>query len=129
MKSFLMNTYNRKKVSFTKGEGAYLWDDKNNKYLVFSGIGNHQTFISMIKKFGLQVYRDIEYPDHYDYKNSDIEEILNEAEKSNSKIITTEKDYYRLKKKIDGIKYLKSKLKIVDEEKLINLILKKDEIY
>ena len=33
MKSFLMNTYNRKKVSFTKGEGAYLWDDKNNKYL------------------------------------------------------------------------------------------------
>jgi acetylornithine/N-succinyldiaminopimelate aminotransferase len=33
MKSFLMNTYNRKKVSFTKGEGVYLWDDKNNKYL------------------------------------------------------------------------------------------------
>ena len=28
-----MNTYNRKKVSFTKGEGVYLWDDKNNKYL------------------------------------------------------------------------------------------------
>ena len=103
--------------------------DKNNKYLVFSGIGNHQTFISMIKKFGLQVYRDIEYPDHYDYKNSDIEEILNEAKESNSKIITTEKDYYRLKKKIDGIKYLKSRLKIVDEEKLINLILKKNEIY
>ena len=103
--------------------------DKNNKYLVFSGIGNHQTFIAMIKKFGLQVYKDIEYPDHYDYKNSDIEEILNEAKKSNSKIITTEKDYYRLKKKIDEIKYLKSKLKIVDEEKLINLILKKDEVY
>jgi tetraacyldisaccharide 4'-kinase len=80
--------------------------DKKNKYLVFSGIGNHQTFVSMIKKFGLQIYRDIEYPDHYDYKNSDIEEILNEAEESNSKIITTEKDYYRLKKKIDGIKYL-----------------------
>ena len=43
--------------------------------------------------------------------------------------VTTEKDYYRLKKKIDGIKYLKTKLKIVDEEKLINVILKKDEIY
>ena len=103
--------------------------DKNDKYLIFSGIGNHQTFVAMIKKFGLQVYRDIEYPDHYDYTNSDIEEILNEAKKSNSKIITTEKDYLRLKKKIDGIKYIKSELKIIDEEKLINTILKKNEIY
>ena len=103
--------------------------DKNNKYLVFSGIGNHQTFIAMIKKFGLQVCRDIEYPDHYHYKSNDIEEILNKAKKSNSKIITTEKDYLRLKKKIDGIKYIKSELKIIDEEKLINTILKKNEIY
>ena len=33
MKSFLMNTYNRKKVSFVKGDGVYLWDDQNNRYL------------------------------------------------------------------------------------------------
>ncbi len=33
MKSYLMNTYNRKQVSFVKGEGVYLWDDENNKYL------------------------------------------------------------------------------------------------
>ena len=33
MKSFLMNTYNRKNVSFIKGDGVYLWDDQGNKYL------------------------------------------------------------------------------------------------
>ena len=33
MKSFLMNTYNRKSVSFVKGDGVYLWDDKGNRYL------------------------------------------------------------------------------------------------
>ena len=33
MKSFLMNTYNRKQVSFVKGDGVHLWDDQNNKYL------------------------------------------------------------------------------------------------
>ena len=33
MKSFLMNTYNRKKISFVKGDGVYLWDDQDNKYL------------------------------------------------------------------------------------------------
>tara|TARA_X000000368_G_scaffold27976_2_gene21068 strand:+ start:158 stop:1318 length:1161 start_codon:yes stop_codon:yes gene_type:complete len=28
-----MNTYNRKKVSFVKGDGVYLWDDNGKKYL------------------------------------------------------------------------------------------------
>tara|TARA_Y100000992_G_scaffold204942_1_gene140039 strand:- start:370 stop:1536 length:1167 start_codon:yes stop_codon:yes gene_type:complete len=28
-----MNTYNRKQVSFVKGEGVYLWDEHDNKYL------------------------------------------------------------------------------------------------
>ena len=28
-----MNTYNRKKISFVKGDGVYLWDDQDNKYL------------------------------------------------------------------------------------------------
>jgi acetylornithine aminotransferase len=33
MKNYLMNTYNRKNISFVKGKGAYLWDSDNNKYL------------------------------------------------------------------------------------------------
>lgn len=33
MKSYLMNTYNRKQVSFVKGKGVYLWDEHDNKYL------------------------------------------------------------------------------------------------
>ena len=35
----LMPTYARKPVSFVKGHGAWLWDDKNEKYLdALSGI-------------------------------------------------------------------------------------------
>ena len=33
MKNYLMNTYNRKNISFVKGKGVYLWDTDNNKYL------------------------------------------------------------------------------------------------
>ena len=33
MKSNIMPTYNRKPVSFVKGEGVYLYDDKGKKYL------------------------------------------------------------------------------------------------
>ena len=99
--------------------------DQNNKYLVFSGIGNHKTFISMIRKNGLNIYKDIEFPDHYTYTNKDIKQILKQANDLNCKIITTEKDYLRLENnKIDEIKIIRSKLKIINEERLINTILR-----
>ena len=99
--------------------------DKKNKYLVFSGIGNHQTFISMIKDFGLNVYKEIEFADHYTYTNNDINQIIKDANEMNCKIITTEKDYLRLENNnTDKIKFLQSGLKIIDEQKLIDTILK-----
>ena len=98
--------------------------DLKDNYLAFSGIGNHQTFISMIKNYGMNIIKDIEFPDHYIYNDTDIDEILSISKKINCKIITTEKDYFRLKeKKINQIKFLKSDLHIEDEDKLINAII------
>tara|TARA_B100001057_G_C22844307_1_gene948360 strand:+ start:1077 stop:2003 length:927 start_codon:yes stop_codon:yes gene_type:complete len=97
--------------------------DKNEEYLVFSGIGNHKTFISMIKKNGLKVIKEIEFADHFKYSKKDINDILNKANDLNCKIITTEKDYQRIKNvSLDKIKVLKAELKIIDEDKLINSI-------
>ena len=102
--------------------------DKNSKYLVFSGIGNHKTFISMIKNYGLNICKNIEFPDHYFYKKKDIKKILELSEEMDCKIITTEKDYLRINQNYKNkIKFIKSDLKIVDEEKLINVIMKKNE--
>ena len=97
---------------------------KEDKYLVFSGIGNHKTFISMIKNFGLTILKDIEYPDHYNYNEKDINQILNYADLLNCKVITTEKDFLRIEVKIkeEKIKFLKSDLKILNEEKLLSLL-------
>ena len=33
MSNHLMNTYSRQPVTFVKGEGVWLWDDKGDKYL------------------------------------------------------------------------------------------------
>ena len=102
--------------------------DKNDNYLVFSGIGNHETFISMIKEYGLDIAKDIEFPDHYEYTSRDIEQIIDQANVLKSKIITTEKDYLRLENyKPKEIKFIKSTLKIIDEKKLINTIIKSNE--
>ena len=102
--------------------------NKDNKYLVFSGIGNHKTFVSMLKNYGINVVKDIEFPDHYKYTNYDINKIIDLSNGLGYKIITTEKDYLRLDRdKIDNINFIKSELKILDEDKLISTILKKDE--
>ena len=98
--------------------------EKNDKFVVFSGIGNHQTFISMLKKYGLNILKEFEFPDHYKYTKKDIDEILLEANKLKCKILTTEKDYLRLNtENLSQIKYIKSELKIIDEEKFLKSLL------
>ena len=85
----------------------------NNNYLAFSGIGNHKTFISMIKNNGINVVKDIEFSDHYNFKSEDIDKILDLSKKLNCKVITTEKDYIRIKNNnINEIKYVKIELHI-----------------
>ena len=99
--------------------------NQQDNYVVFSGIGNHNTFVSMIKKYKLNIVKEFEYPDHYNYSKDEINKICKEAENLKCKIITTEKDFLRIDKNkinIDQIKYIKSSLKIINEEKLINTL-------
>ncbi len=98
--------------------------NKDDNYIIFSGIGNHQTFVSMVKNYGLNVLNDIEFPDHYFYNKKDIEKILIKAKELNCKIITTEKDYYRLDKNyLKEINFIKSELQIQNEEGFISSII------
>mgnify|MGYP001350899868 CR=1 FL=1 len=98
--------------------------DINENFLVFSGIGNHKTFSAMLKKYGLTIIKEFEFPDHYEYSKRDINNILVQANNLNCKIITTEKDFERMRNfKTNDIQYIKSDLKIVDEEKLIESII------
>ena len=102
----------------------------HENYLAFSGIGNHQTFIAMLKSNKFKIVKHIEYPDHYKYSKNEIQELLKISKKLNCKIITTEKDFIRLEKEnINEIKFIKTKLKIVDEEKLIKAIFNLNEIH
>ena len=113
------------KIYFGKYEPINLDEfSRDENYFVFSGIGNHQTFVSMIKSKGLKIIRDLEFPDHYQYTKNDINQILENANKIDCKVITTEKDFYRLKNINDKkIKFIKSELKIINEQEIENLIL------
>ncbi len=88
-----------------------------DKFLVFSGIGNHATFISMLKINKFNIVKEIEFPDHYEYLEKDINNIISTAKDLDCKIITTEKDYARLKiDNFSDIKHIKVDLEILNEE-------------
>ena len=98
--------------------------DKSEKYLVFSGIGNHKTFINMLKKKKINILSDLEFPDHFYYKESDLNKIFLKAKKLNARIITTEKDYLRINQSLSkDIKFIKSELEIMDEDSLTRVLI------
>jgi len=102
--------------------------DKNQSYLAFSGIGNHKTFVEMLKNNKLNIINDLEYPDHYQYLKKDFDEIVIDAKKYNANIVTTEKDYLRLENfNRNEILYIKSSLNISDEENFTKKLNKLNE--
>ena len=97
-----------------------------NNFLVFSGIGNPLEFQQTLKKYNFKIKKIITFPDHYKYKNSDINNIKNMAKSNKLKIITTEKDYNRLSNiQKKNIQFLKIGLKIEKEKEFKNFLLKK----
>ena len=95
--------------------------DKN--YLIFSGIGNSESFKETLIENKFKIVEELIFPDHYNYKKEDISEILKKAEKINAKIITTEKDYIKITNDTNNnINFVEIDFKIDDEEKLKKFI-------
>ena len=77
----------------------------------------------MLKSNGLNVIKDLEFPDHYNYSDQIIYDITSQAKKLNCKILTTEKDFLRLKgNNLNEIKFIKSELKINNENDFLNIL-------
>jgi len=95
----------------------------SDNFLIFSGIGNPDSFKQLLLKEKFRILDEIIFPDHYKYTSKDINYIKNRALKLNAKIITTEKDYTKISK-IDSkdIDFIEVDLKIEQEIRLINFI-------
>ena len=95
----------------------------NEKYIIFSGIGNPDSFKQTLINNNIKITKEIIFPDHHNYTQKNIDYIMSQAINHNSKILTTEKDYIKIKSfKNDDIKYLKIELDIKNEDKLIDYL-------
>ena len=97
--------------------------EKNKKYLVFSGIGNPNTFENTLIKNNLKIAKHLKFPDHHKYNQRDIDEIKYQAKNLNTKILTTEKDFVKLNgNNREGIQPIKIDIMIKEENELIKFI-------
>ena len=98
---------------------------KNKKLFAFAGIGKPNNFFDLLSKYNLDVQKKISFPDHYEFKKKEIEQITRDAVNNNLDLITTEKDFYRVKDYgFKDLRYLKVDLKIEEKNKFITEVLK-----
>jgi tetraacyldisaccharide 4'-kinase len=74
----------------------------------------------MLKTNNFNIVKDIEYPDHYQYSIQELDNFISISKNLDCKIITTEKDFMRIRESnYDKIKYIKVDLKILNEKKFL----------
>ncbi len=90
---------------------------KSKKILAFAGIGNPENFFRILKDTGFKIKLKISFPDHYNYTRREIEGLVSKAKEKGLKLITTEKDYFRIKQLgLRKINYVSVDLKIVNNK-------------
>lgn len=111
------------KIFYSKYIPTDLGQLKNKKLLAFAGIGNPENFFNLLRKNKLNVKKTFSFPDHYEFSKSELKKINDYSIKNSLQVITTEKDYYRIKKYgFKNFKFLKIQLLIKDKNKFMNII-------
>ena len=86
-------------------------------------IGTPENFFNLLEDNKIKIKKQIVFPDHYDYKRSDIQELKELAVRNDWELITTEKDFMKIKKyKISKLKFTDVDLKIYDQPNLVKFI-------
>ncbi len=102
------NLFDDKKIVYSSLESVsilyahslkpFIKPQKEPSVLVFSGIGNFASFLNTVKQVEyFKIVKSLEYRDHHQYTDQDIEKIL-KAEEIDYYLIT-EKDFYNLSEK------------------------------
>ena len=113
------------KIFYSKYIPTNLDNIRKKNLFAFAGIGNPENFLKTLNENNLKVFKKIYFPDHYNYKKIEIEKLIKISNDENLKIITTEKDYYRIEHMgFESIDYLKINLEIDNREKFIEEIIK-----
>jgi len=93
----------RKEIFLMRYKSEYFIDNKNvilkhkeRNAIVFSGIADEESFISMIKAEGIRIKETMKFSDHHNYTEADIEFLI-KRHSGDEIFITTEKDFVKIR--------------------------------
>jgi len=113
------------KIYYTKYKPININEFKNKKVLAFAGIGNPANFFDLLKKNNINIIEEKKFPDHYNYSEKELEDLINKAKEKNSILLTTEKDYFRINQEYKkNINFLRIKVEIENKEDFVKEIKK-----
>ena len=125
IEKIILNISTTVKIFYTKYKIQNIDEFKNKKVTAFAGIGNPENFFTLLKDNNINVVKEIKFPDHYNYSKKELENIINEAKRNNTILITTEKDYFRIDENYKkNINYLKIAVDIKNRDQFIEEIKK-----
>jgi tetraacyldisaccharide 4'-kinase len=108
-----------------KGEWEDLESLKGKKVLAFSGVANPDYFSYLLRKFGIEIVKEMIFPDHHLYSAKDMA-VIEEKSRGMDRVVTTEKDMLKLGN-LDSadppLRALRIKAKIWEEEKFYKKVL------
>ena len=113
------------KIFYTKYRAKNISEFKNKKVIAFAGIGNPDNFFDLLKDNKIDIGEEIKFPDHHEYSEETLENLINKAKKNNNILLTTEKDYFRIAENYkQNISFLKIEVEIENRNQFIDQIKK-----
>jgi len=97
---------------------------KDKRLFAVAGIGNPNNFFQLLEKHNLIIKKKLAYPDHYEFTDYELQNIMSEAKDEGCEIIMTEKDYHKIKQYNNKINFLKVSLEIDKKEKFFKKVIK-----
>ncbi len=93
---------------------------KNKEIIAFAGIGNPSNFFDLLIENNIKINKTYSFPDHHNYSEKDFDKILGDKTR---KIVTTEKDYYRMgNEQKQNCEYIEVSLEIENKNEFESLI-------
>ena len=100
---------------------------KNKNITAFSGIGRPKKFYESLIKKKINVIKFFPFPDHYFYKEKEINKLIKYAKKKKSILVTTFKDKQRISiKQRNKISFIDLTVKLKEKNNLIKILKKKN---